>query len=100
MREGDDILVELPITVDEALLGGKVEVPTVDGRVALTIPKGASSGRVLRLRGKGVKRGSRQGDQLVTLRIVAPPVVDDDLEAFMKGWRERHAYDPRKGVVP
>jgi len=100
VREGDDILVELPITVDEALLGGKVEVPTVDGRVALTIPKGASSGRVLRLRGKGVKRGSRQGDQLVTLRIVAPPVVDDDLEAFMKGWRERHAYDPRKGVVP
>lgn len=99
-RDGDDILVELPITVDEALLGGKVEVPTVDGRVALSVPQGASSGRVLRLRGKGVRRGSRQGDQLVTLKIVAPPVVDDELETFMKGWRERHAYDPRKGVVP
>ena len=58
-REGDDILVELPITLDEAVLGGKVEVPTVDGRVALTVPKGASSGRVLRIRGRGVKRGER-----------------------------------------
>jgi DnaJ-class molecular chaperone len=99
-REGEDIHVELPITFDEAVLGGKVEVPTVDGRVALTIPKGASSGRVLRLRGKGVKRGSRQGDQLVTLRIVAPPAIDSGLEEFFRGWRERHAYDPRKGVVP
>jgi DnaJ-class molecular chaperone len=100
VREGDDILVELPITFDEAVLGGKVEVPTIDGRVALTIPKGASSGRVFRLRGKGVKRGGRHGDQLVTLKIVAPPAIDSELEAFFKGWRERHAYDPRKGVVP
>jgi DnaJ-class molecular chaperone len=99
-REGDDILVELPISLDEAVLGGKVEVPTVGGRVALTVPKGASSGRVLRLRGKGVRRGGKHGDQLVTLRIVAPPTIDGELEEFMKGWRERHAYDPRKGVVP
>jgi DnaJ-class molecular chaperone len=99
-REGADILVELPITFDEAVLGGKVEVPTIDGRVALTVPKGASTGRVLRLRGKGVKRGDRRGDQLVTLKIVAPPAVDDELEAFFRQWREGHAYDPRKGVVP
>ena len=72
-REGDDILVELPITFDEAVLGGKVEVPTIDGRVALTVPKGASSGQVLRVRGRGVKRGDRRGDQMVTLKIVAPP---------------------------
>ena len=100
VREGDDILVELPIRLDEAVLGAKVEVPTVDGRVSLTIPKGASSGRMLRLRGKGVKRGGKQGDQLVTLKIVAPPVIDSELEEFFRGWRERHAYDPRKGVVP
>jgi DnaJ-class molecular chaperone len=99
-REGDDILAELPITLDEAVLGGKVEVPTIDGRVALTIPKGASSGQVLRLRGKGVKRGDKRGDQLVTLKIVAPPAVDAELENFFRRWREGHAYDPRKGVVP
>ena len=99
-REGDDILAELPITLDEAVLGGRVEVPTIDGRVALSIPKGASSGRVLRLRGKGVRRGAKQGDQLVTLKVVAPPAIDSELEEFFKGWRERHAYDPRKGVVP
>jgi DnaJ-class molecular chaperone len=94
-REGDDIRVEVPITLDEAVLGGKVEVPTIGGRVSVTVPKGASSGRVLRLRGRGLKGG----DQLVTLRIVAPPEIDEELEAFFRGWRERHAYDPRKGMA-
>jgi DnaJ-class molecular chaperone len=93
-REGNDILVELPITLDEAVLGGKVEVPTIGGRVALTVPKGASSGRVLRLRGRGVKGG----DQLVTLKLVAPPEIDEELEAFMRRWRETHSYDPRQGM--
>ena len=64
------------------------------------MPKGASSGQVLRVRGKGVKRGDRRGDQMVTLKIVAPPAIDDELEAFFRRWREGHAYDPRKGVVP
>jgi DnaJ-class molecular chaperone len=99
-REGDDILAEVPITLDEAVLGGRVEVPTIDGRVALSIPKGASSGQVLRLRGRGVKRGDKRGDQLVALKIVAPREVDAELEAFFRRWREGHAYDPRKGVVP
>ena len=99
-REDADILVELPVTLDEAVLGGRVEVPTIDGRVAVTVPKGASSGQVLRLRGKGVKRGDRRGDQLVSLRIVSPKLVDAELEAFFRRWREANAYDPRKGVVP
>ena len=99
-REGDDILCELPITFDEAVLGSKVEAPTIDGRVNLTIPKGASTGRVLRLRGKGVKRGTTRGDQFVTLKIVAPPAIDPDLERFFGEWRETHAYDPRKGILP
>jgi DnaJ-class molecular chaperone len=55
---------------------------------------------VLRLRGKGVKKGNERGDQLVTLKIVAPPTVDGELEDFFRRWREGHAYDPRKGVVP
>ena len=68
-REGDDILMTLPITLDEAVLGGKVEAPTIGGPVNLTIPKGASSGQMLRLRGRGM-RG--KGDQKVELKIVMP----------------------------
>lgn len=98
-REGDDIHVTLPITLDEAVLGAKVQVPTIDGPVAVTIPKGASSGRVLRLRGRGVTPGgAKAGDQLVELRIVLPPSVDDALSAFMEGWRKTNPYDPRKGL--
>ncbi|MDP5307536.1 DnaJ C-terminal domain-containing protein [Paracoccus spongiarum] len=90
-REGDDILVVLPIGLDEAVLGGKVAVPTIDGPVNMTIPKGASSGRRLRLRGRGINGG----DQQVELRIVMPPKVDDELAAFFEEWRGRHGYDPR-----
>ncbi len=99
-REGDDILITLPITLDEAVLGGKVEAPTIDGPVKLTVPKGASSGQVLRLKGRGVKArgGKTRGDQRVELRIVAPPKVDDELASFMEDWRKRHGYDPRKGM--
>jgi DnaJ-class molecular chaperone len=98
-REGDDILLELPVTIDEAILGARVEVPTIGGKVALTVPKGVSSGRHLRLRGRGIARGAAKGDQIVTLRIVAPDVVDDELETFLRGWRERHRQDPRKGMT-
>ena len=101
-RRGDDILVELPITIDEAVTGAKVEVPTVSGRVSLTIPRGATSGQVLRLRGKGVRHagGHGHGDQHVRLKVVLPPVIDDELEAFMRDWRRRHAYDPRAEMGP
>lgn len=98
-REGDDIEIELPITFDEAVLGGKVETPTIDGKVALTIPKGATTGQMLRLRGRGVKRGDRRGDQRVRLKIVSPPEIDSALSAFFEDWRKTHAYDPRKGMV-
>lgn len=100
-REGDDIRVTLPVTLDEAVLGAKVEAPTIDGPVKLTVPRGASGGRVLRLRGRGVRaRGaSKRGDQLVELRIVMPPEIDGELEEFMREWRERHSYDPRKGMT-
>lgn len=98
VREGDDILIILPITIDEAVLGGKVATPTIHGSVNLTIPKGANSGQTLRLRGKGVKRGAKTGDQKVELQIKMPPAVDADLEEFMQGWRKDHAYDPREGM--
>ena len=98
-RIGDDIFITLPITLDEAVLGGKVTAPTLGGAVSVTIPKGASSGQTLRLRGRGVVRaGAAKGDQLIDLRIVAPPVIDADLADFMQNWRKSHAYDPRKAM--
>ena len=95
-RKGDDVLSELAIAIDEAVLGAKVEAATISGRVMVTVPKAASSGQTLRLKGKGFK-GKRgvQGDQLIRLKIVMPKAIDEELETFMKGWRERHAYNPR-----
>jgi DnaJ-class molecular chaperone len=97
-REGDDILIEVPITIDEAVLGGKVEVPTAGGRVQLAVPKGTSSGQVLRLKGKGVRNATTgtTGDELVTIRIVLPDTIDDSLSYFLSEWRQKHKYDPRK----
>ncbi|MGR3662992.1 MAG: DnaJ C-terminal domain-containing protein [Paracoccaceae bacterium] len=99
-REDDDIVVVLPVAIDEAVLGGKVEVPTIDGVVKLSIPKGASSGQILRMRGRGVKAvgGKARGDQRVELKIVMPAEIDDDLADFFEEWRKDHAYDPRKGA--
>jgi DnaJ-class molecular chaperone len=95
-RTGDDIALELPITIDEAVLGAKIEVPTVSGRVQLTIPKGTSSGRVFRLKGKGVRNSpaGNVGDQLVTVRIVLPDAIDEKLAYFMSEWRQSHKYNP------
>ena len=91
----------LPSTLDEAGLGGKGEAPTIEGPVNLTVPKGASSGQVLRLRGRGVKqRGSdKRGDQFVELSIRSPKEIDPDLAEFMENWRKTHAYNPRGGTT-
>jgi DnaJ-class molecular chaperone len=94
-RQGDDILVDVPITIDEAVLGGKIEIPTATGRVQLSIPKGTSSGKTFRLKGKGVKgKNSTFGDELVTVRIVLPETIDDSLSYFFSEWRQKHPYDP------
>jgi DnaJ-class molecular chaperone len=95
-RLGNDILLEVPISIDEAVLGGKIEVVTISGRVALQIPKGTSSGRIFRLKGKGVRSpvDGSIGDQLVTIRIVMPENVDESLSYFMAEWRQRNRYDP------
>ena len=100
-RIGDDVFVTLPITIDEAILGGKVTAPTISGPVNLTIPKGASSGRVLRLRGRGVAHqgGKTAGDQLVDLKIVTPPEIDGSLRDFLTEWRKTHSHDPRVDLL-
>ncbi|KQM59948.1 MULTISPECIES: DnaJ C-terminal domain-containing protein [unclassified Sphingomonas] len=93
-RDGDDVRIDLPINLAEAVLGGKVRVPTVEGAVMLSVPKGATSGKTLRLKGRGFHRkdGTR-GDQLVTL-MVDVPADDADLTAFVEGWRGADT-DPR-----
>jgi len=98
-REGHDILVTLPITIDEAVLGGKVTAPTIEGPVSVTIPAGASTGRILRLRGRGIASQPTPGDQLIELKIVTPPVIDDALRAFLTTWRTDHPHDPRTNLL-
>ena len=96
-REGDDITVELPVSLTEAVLGGQVRVPTPTGDVTMSVPKGANTGTKLRLRGKGVpRRGGGQGDQFVKLKVVLPKTPDPELEAFVSGWKDKD-YDPREG---
>ncbi len=97
-REGDDIRLNLPIGLDEALLGAKVKVPTVDGAVMLSVPKGSTSGKVLRLKGKGFtgKTGER-GDQLVTLMIDVP-ADDAELNQFVQNWKSKNKRNPRAAL--
>ncbi|WP_424988553.1 DnaJ C-terminal domain-containing protein [Microbulbifer sp. S227A] len=98
-RDGNDIVLTLPITMEEAVLGAKVATPTIEGSVNLSIPSGASSGRVLRLRGRGVKPAKgTPGDQRVELAVVMPPDIDDELARFMEHRRASHPHDPRKGM--
>jgi DnaJ-class molecular chaperone len=95
-RRDLDVLVDLPVSIQEAMLGGKVTVPTVDGRVAVTIPANSNTGTVLRLKGKGVAGDGRRGDQLVTLKVVLPD-GDGEFRKLIEKWGPRHGYDPRKG---
>jgi len=100
--DGDDLRLELPITLYEAVLGGKVRVPTLDGAVELAIPPGTNSGRTFRLKGKGLKakdgpKGAT-GDLLATVRVMLPEHADDELKELMKKWRDAKPYDPRKDL--
>lgn len=99
-RDGRDIHIDLPISLREAVLGASITVPTVHGSVSLKIPKNSSSGKRLRLRGKGVPAtdGDPAGDQYVTLSIVLPSQPDPELEAFLESRKDAPAFDPRKSV--
>jgi DnaJ-class molecular chaperone len=94
-RDGDDVRLDLPVRLDEAVLGAKVKVPTVDGPVMLTIPKGSTSGRVLRVGGKGFhRRTGGRGNQLVKL-LVDLPSGDPQLERFATEWKGSRSINPR-----
>lgn len=99
-RRDTDVHIELPVSLGEAVLGGRIEVPTVDGPVAMTVPKGSNTGTTLRLRGKGIPHGTggSRGDQYVRLKVVLPKTTDPDLETFVREWSAQHPYDPRAGL--
>jgi len=98
--DGSDLRVDLPITLYEAVLGGKVRVPTLGGAVELSIPKNTSSGRTFRLKGKGLpKAGGGSGDLFVITRIMLPDGNDSELEALMQKWRDGHPYNPRNDLT-
>ena len=96
--DGSDLRLELPITLYEAVLGGKVRVPTLDGAVELALPANTNSGRTFRLKGKGMKTKSGAGDLLATVRIVLPEGADSELQELMQKWRTAKPYEPRKGL--
>ena len=98
-RDGDDLHLDLPVTLKEAVLGGRITVPTPTGPVAMSVPKRSDTGTRLRLRGRGVPAhaGRAAGDQYVTLRVILAD-ADDALEGFLRGWEPAQPADPRRGM--
>jgi DnaJ-class molecular chaperone len=100
-RQGDDIYLELPVNLTEAVLGARIRVPTPTGAVTMAVPKGSNTGTTLRLRGKGApKPAGGHGDQLVKLKVVLPREPDPELEAFVSGWEGGKMFNPREEVTP
>ncbi len=96
-REGGQLIMDLPVSVPDAILGGKVQAPTPDGPVTLTVPKGANSGQTLRLKGKGLSDGKgKRGDLLARLVLMLPETIDPELEAFAETWRADRSYKPKR----
>jgi DnaJ-class molecular chaperone len=96
-RDGRDIRLDLPISLTEAVLGGKVTVPTPTGPVTATIPKGSNTGKTLRLKGKAVPgRDGRRGDEYLTLQVTLPDPPDAELEAFVSQWPAGRSHNPRR----
>src|SRR5919206_1952563 len=100
LKDGN-VHVELPVTLSEAVNGGRVEVPTVSGPVTMTIPKGSNTGTTLRLKGKGMpaQDGQPAGDQYVRLKVVLPREVGSDLAEAIARWEKAHPYDPRSELM-
>jgi len=93
-RDGADLTMDLPVSVPDAVLGGKIQVPTPEGAVMMTIPKGSNSGKVLRLKGRGAYAGGKRGDLLARLAVTLPETPDDELTRFATEWRDKRPYKP------
>jgi len=95
-REGETLVMDLPVSVPDAVLGGKIQAPTPDGPVTLNVPKGSNTGSTLRLKGRGlVDAKGRRGDLLARLAVTLPDAVDEALEGLAESWRRDHPYTPR-----
>jgi DnaJ-class molecular chaperone len=97
-REGLDIHIDLPISVYEAILGAKIQVPTMNGPVTLTIPPGSSGGNKLRIKGRGVERGKETGDQIVILKVIVPRDLDDADRDAIRAIQKKHPLDARSDL--
>lgn len=97
-RKDNNIHLELPVSLQEAVLGATIAVPTVHGKVSMRVPPGSNTGKTLRLKGKGVvdRKSKTTGDQYVTLKVVLPETPDPALEEFVETWAKDHPYDPRR----
>ena len=97
-REGANLVMDVPVSVPDAVLGGKVEAPTPDGPVTLTVPKGANSGQTLRLKGRGLgdPGTGKRGDLLARLMVTLPEGPDAELERFAEEWRAKRPYAPKR----
>jgi DnaJ-class molecular chaperone len=97
-RDGATLTMDVPISVPDAVLGGKVEAPTPDGPVTLTVPQGANSGQILRLKGRGLgdPATGKRGDLLARLMVMLPETVDPELQAIAEAWRAQRPYTPRR----
>ena len=96
-REGETLVMDLPISVPDAVLGGKIEAPTPDGNVMLAVPKGSNSGATLRLKGRGLADAKgKRGDLLARLVVTLPDEPDSDLEKFAQAWRDQKPYSPKR----
>ncbi|WP_447909020.1 DnaJ C-terminal domain-containing protein [Brevundimonas bullata] len=93
-RDGGDLTMDLAVSVPDAVLGGKIQVPTPEGAVMMTIPKGSNSGKMLRLKGRGAYAGAKRGDLVARLVVTLPETPDDELIRFATEWRDKRPYKP------
>jgi len=100
-RKDDNVHVEVPVTLREAVLGGRIEVPTLGQPVTMTVPKGSNTGTTLRLRERGIRnrKTGQRGHQLITLKVVLPTAEEPELVEFLEAWRPKNQQDPRKEMV-
>lgn len=97
-RDGLDVVLEMPISLYESLLGTRLVVPTLDGEVTVTVPPGTNSGAKLRIKGRGVKRSGEIGDQFCVVKIVVPKNLDEDEQAMIHQLATKHPLSPRDGI--